>query len=61
MPERPTWQQVADLAAKLDDKAAGVAGFCLRGLAGWGEVFAPLTSVVNTFGGTWFEKTGRRR
>src|SRR6187399_863734 len=22
----------------------------------WGEVFAPLTTVVNTFGGTWFEK-----
>jgi len=56
MPERPTWQQVADLAAKLDDKAAGVAGICLRGLPGWGEVFAPLTTVVNTFGGTWFDK-----
>lgn len=56
MPERPTWRQVADLAAKLDDKAAGVAGICLRGLPGWGEVFAPLTTVVNTFGGTWFEK-----
>jgi sorbitol/mannitol transport system substrate-binding protein len=56
MPERPTWQQVADLAAKTDDKAAGTAGICLRGLPGWGEMFAPLTSVVNTFGGTWFEK-----
>jgi sorbitol/mannitol transport system substrate-binding protein len=56
MPERPTWQQVADFAAKLDDKAAGTAGICLRGLPGWGEMFAPLTSVVNTFGGTWFEK-----
>lgn len=56
MPERPTWRQVADLAAKLDDKAAGIAGICLRGLPGWGEVFAPLTTVVNTFGGTWFEK-----
>jgi sorbitol/mannitol transport system substrate-binding protein len=56
MPERPTWQQVADLAAKLNDKSAGVAGICLRGLPGWGEVFAPLTTVVNTFGGTWFEK-----
>ena len=31
-------------------------GICLRGLPGWGEVFAPLTTVVNTFGGTWFEK-----
>jgi sorbitol/mannitol transport system substrate-binding protein len=56
MPERPTWQQVADFAAKIDDKASGTAGICLRGLPGWGEVFAPLTSVVNTFGGTWFEK-----
>jgi len=31
-------------------------GICLRGLPGWGEVFAPLTTVVNTFGGTWFDK-----
>ncbi|GFJ83119.1 sugar ABC transporter substrate-binding protein [Phytohabitans houttuyneae] len=56
MPERPTWQQVAEFAKQLNDKRAGVAGICLRGLPGWGEVFAPLTTVVNTFGGTWFEK-----
>jgi sorbitol/mannitol transport system substrate-binding protein len=31
-------------------------GICLRGLPGWGEMFAPLTTVVNTFGGTWFTK-----
>ncbi len=54
MPERPTWDQVAGFAAKLDDKKAGTAGICLRGLPGWGEIFAPLTTVVNTFGGTWF-------
>ena len=36
-------------------------GICLRGLPGWGEVIAPLTTVVNTFGGTWFTRTGRRR
>ncbi|WP_246277613.1 ABC transporter substrate-binding protein [Phytohabitans rumicis] len=56
MPERPTWQQVADLAAKLDGAEPGMKGICLRGLPGWGEVFAPLTTVVNTFGGTWFTK-----
>jgi sorbitol/mannitol transport system substrate-binding protein len=56
MPEKPTWAQVADFAAKLDDKGKGVAGICLRGLPGWGELFAPLTTVVNTYGGTWFEK-----
>ncbi|MCU7729894.1 sugar ABC transporter substrate-binding protein [Actinoplanes sp. KI2] len=56
MPEHPTWQQVAGFAAKLNDKSKGVAGICLRGLPGWGELFAPLTTVVNTYGGTWFEK-----
>jgi sorbitol/mannitol transport system substrate-binding protein len=29
-------------------------GVCLRGQPGWGQIFAPLTTVVNTFGGTWF-------
>jgi sorbitol/mannitol transport system substrate-binding protein len=56
MPAHPTWQQVADLAAKTDGAQPGMKGICLRGLPGWGEVFAPLTTVVNTFGGTWFTK-----
>jgi sorbitol/mannitol transport system substrate-binding protein len=54
MPERPTWQQVADIAAKVDGARPGMKGICLRGLAGWGELGAPLTTMVNTFGGTWF-------
>jgi sorbitol/mannitol transport system substrate-binding protein len=54
MPEKPTWQQVADIAARLDGAQPGMAGICLRGQPGWGQVFAPLTTVVNTFGGTWF-------
>ena len=56
MPERPTWDEVAAIAAKVDGARPGMKGICLRGLPGWGEVFAPLTTVVNTFGGTWFEK-----
>ena len=56
MPEKPTWDQVADLAAKADGAAPGMKGICLRGQPGWGQVFAPLTTVVNTFGGTWFDK-----
>jgi sorbitol/mannitol transport system substrate-binding protein len=56
MPEHPTWQQVAALAAKVDGAEPGMKGICLRGQPGWGEVFAPLTTVVNTFGGTWFTK-----
>ncbi|MFF5296650.1 ABC transporter substrate-binding protein [Paractinoplanes globisporus] len=56
MPENPTWQQVADIAAQIDNKQPGMRGICLRGQPGWGQIFAPLTTVVNTFGGTWFEK-----
>ncbi|WIY03586.1 sugar ABC transporter substrate-binding protein [Amycolatopsis mongoliensis] len=56
MPAKPTWQQIADFAAKLDDKADGVAGICLRGKPGWGESLAPFTTVANTFGAQWFDK-----
>jgi sorbitol/mannitol transport system substrate-binding protein len=55
MPAHPTWQQVASFAAKLNNPAQGMAGICLRGDPGWGESLAPLTTVVNTFGGRWFD------
>ncbi|MDX2541127.1 ABC transporter substrate-binding protein [Streptomyces sp. WI04-05B] len=61
MPPHPTWTQVADLAAKADGAEPGMKGICLRGLPGWGEVMAPLTTVVNTFGGTWFDKNWKAR
>ncbi|OIJ63124.1 ABC transporter substrate-binding protein [Streptomyces mangrovisoli] len=61
MPAHPTWQQVADLAAKVDGAESGMKGICLRGLPGWGELMAPLTTVVNTFGGTWFDTRWKAR
>ena len=51
MPAKPTWTQVGDIAAKVDHAEPGMAGICLRGQPGWGQLFAPLTTVVNTFGG----------
>jgi sorbitol/mannitol transport system substrate-binding protein len=54
MPNKPTWQQVADIAATVDHAQPRMRGICLRGQPGWGQLFAPLTTVVNTFGGTWF-------
>ncbi len=54
MPANPTWEQVAALAAEADGAQPGMKGICLRGQPGWGEVIAPLTTVVNTMGGTWF-------
>jgi sorbitol/mannitol transport system substrate-binding protein len=54
MPANPTWPEIAEIAAQVDGAEPGMAGICLRGQPGWGQVFAPLTTVVNTFGGTWF-------
>jgi sorbitol/mannitol transport system substrate-binding protein len=56
MPDRPTWQEVAELAEELHDPDNNVAGICLRGLPGWGEVLAPLNSVILTFGGRWYDE-----
>ncbi|NBM19984.1 sugar ABC transporter substrate-binding protein [Streptomyces sp. GC420] len=61
MPAKPTWEQVAELAAKADGAEKGMKGICLRGQPGWGEVIAPLTTVVNTMGGTWFTKDWEAR
>jgi len=54
MPAHPTWTQVQSFAAKLNQPGK-VAGVCLRGLAGWGDNMAALDTVVNTFGGQWFD------
>lgn len=55
VPERPTWPQIKELAAKIHDPAAGVYGICLRGKPGWGDNMAFLSTLVNTFGGQWFD------
>ncbi|MET3770192.1 sorbitol/mannitol transport system substrate-binding protein [Marisediminicola sp. UYEF4] len=54
MPAEPTWQEVAGFARQLDTPET--AGICLRGKPGWGDLFAPLTTVVQTFGGSWYDE-----
>jgi sorbitol/mannitol transport system substrate-binding protein len=56
MPVHPTWAQVQGFAKKLNQPGK-VAGICLRGLAGWGDNMAALDTVVNTFGGEWFNNS----
>ena len=55
MPEHPTYDQIKQFADKLTDKASGVYGICLRGKPGWGENMAFLGTLVNTYGGRWFD------
>jgi len=51
--ENPTWQEVSDAAKKVN--TADMSGICMRGKPGWGDLFAPLTTVVQTFGGNWYD------
>ena len=53
--ERPTWGEIKELAAKIHDPQNGVYGICLRGKPGWGDNMAFLSTLVNTFGGQWFD------
>ena len=56
MPEQPTWDEVREFACQLHDPENDQYGIVLRGLPGWGQVMAPLTTVVNTYGGRWFDE-----
>ncbi|MBB3142139.1 ABC transporter substrate-binding protein [Halomonas organivorans] len=55
MPEQPTWEQVRDWAGQLHDPDNETYGICLRGKPGWGENMAFVSTLVNTFGGRWFD------
>lgn len=52
MPDAPTWEEVAAIAREVDSDE--MAGICLRGKPGWGDLGAAFTTVLNTFGGTWW-------
>jgi polyol transport system substrate-binding protein len=55
MPDQPTYDQIAEFAAKLTDKSKEQYGFCQRGKPGWGENMAFVGPMVNAFGGSWFD------
>ena len=57
MPEKPTWEEIKEFAAKLHDPGKGVFGVCLRGKPGWGENMALVTTMVNAYGGRWFDES----
>ncbi|MEP0322384.1 ABC transporter substrate-binding protein [Bauldia litoralis] len=50
-----TYDQFAEIVAKVHDPDNGVFGTCQRGKAGWGENMAFVGPLVNAFGGRWFD------
>ena len=55
MPQHPTWDQIQQFAKTLHDPSHGVYGIALRGEPGWGANMAPMDTLINTFGGRWFD------
>ncbi|MBB3351578.1 sugar ABC transporter substrate-binding protein [Rhizobium lentis] len=55
MPDEPTYDQIKEYAAKLTDKSKEQYGICLRGKPGWGENMAFLGTMINSYGGRWFD------
>ena len=55
MPEQATYDDIKKWAEALTDKGKGIYGITLRGKPGWGENMAFVSTLVNTFGGAWFD------
>lgn len=53
--DNDSWENVTAAAAAMHDPDNGVYGACLRGKPGWGDNMAFVTTMVNSFGGAWFD------
>ncbi|MBX6721797.1 MAG: sugar ABC transporter substrate-binding protein [Dactylosporangium sp.] len=54
MPDKPTWSQIQEYAAKLHKPAAGQYGIVLKGIPQYGQL-APLMTAINSYGASWFD------
>lgn len=57
--DNDSWDNIKKAAAAIHNPDKGVYGVCLRGKPGWGDNMAFLTTMVNSFGGSWFDKDFR--
>ena len=53
--DNDSWDNIKAAAEAIHDPENGVYGVCLRGKPGWGDNMAFITTVVNSFGGAWFD------
>ncbi|MEM9855207.1 MAG: extracellular solute-binding protein, partial [Pseudomonadota bacterium] len=52
--DNDSWENIRAAAAAIHNPD-DVYGVCLRGKPGWGDNMAFITTVVNSFGGAWFD------
>lgn len=55
MPLEPTWDEIYALAKKIHDPSKGIVGMTMRGAPGWGMSGAPFVTMVNAFGGRFYD------
>jgi sorbitol/mannitol transport system substrate-binding protein len=55
IPDNPSYDDIMSFAAKIHDPKNGIFGIGLRGQAGWGANMAYVSTLINTFGGQWFD------
>ena len=53
--DNDSWDNVKKVAEAIHDPDNGVYGICLRGKPGWGDAMAYVTTMVNGYGGAWFD------
>ncbi len=53
--DNDSWDNIRAAADAIHNPDEGVYGVCLRGKPGWGDNMAFVTTVVNSFGGAWFD------
>ncbi|CAH2601441.1 Various polyols ABC transporter, periplasmic substrate-binding protein [Rhodovastum atsumiense] len=56
MPQQPSYDDIEGFARTLTKRDQQQYGICLRGKPGWGENTAYFSTLVNTFGGRWFDE-----
>jgi len=59
MPAEPTWDQIYEFAKKINDPSKGIVGMTMRGTPGWGMSGAPFVTIVNAFGGRFYDMNWR--
>ncbi|WP_448547754.1 extracellular solute-binding protein [Thalassotalea fusca] len=55
MPKQPSYNDIMKFAKALHRPRDGTYGVCLRGKPGWGENMGLFTTMVNAYGGKWFD------
>jgi len=55
MPDEPSWDEIYELAKQIHDPDKGIVGMTMRGAPGWGMSGAPFVTIVNAFGGRFYD------